>query len=143
MQSNDTAISGSLPGLQLDRENVENVQHFQAQQDHRSTGHSDGQNLAKIQATATGIETSEYEAEDVQGSEAKHEYPKNVVHAVLLGGVQIREVGQLNKCQNGLQTESAPGPAGSEDAIGQLRRHELGYWVAFQLLQIPPRNWTC
>jgi hypothetical protein len=140
MQSNDTAISGSLPGLQLDRKNVENIQHFQAQQDHRSAGHSDGQNLAEIQAAAAGIETPKYEAEDVQGSEAEHEYPKNVVHAVLLGGVQIREVGQLNECQNGLQTESTSGPAGSEDTIGQVRRHGLGDRLAFQLVQIPPRN---
>ena len=34
MLRNDTAIGSSLAGLQLDRENMENIQHLQPQQNH-------------------------------------------------------------------------------------------------------------
>jgi len=72
-------------------ENMEQGKHFPTQQNHRNHGHRDGQDLAEIKTAAAGLEPPGYQTKDVQGCEAKNQYPEDVVNIAFLAGKLTRK----------------------------------------------------
>src|SRR5580704_10572031 len=58
--------------LQLDGEDVEQIEHLQAQQDKGEKNHNDGQYLAKIEAAAPRLKTPQNQAENVERGKPKY-----------------------------------------------------------------------
>src|SRR5215813_8904973 len=81
--ANDSA-KGRLAGMELDWEDVENGEHFDAQEGYGNHGYGDCQYLPELKAAATRLKAPGHQAENVQGSEAKYQHPEDVVNVVLL-----------------------------------------------------------
>jgi len=119
MQSNHTASESLLAGLQLERENMEDVKHLKPQKRQGGKYDGDGQNLAKIQAASARVETAQYQSENVEGRKAKNQDPKHVVNIVLTPRIKIGEVRQLKE-KNGESLQPDQAPRASEgNSVGQ------------------------
>ncbi len=73
-------------GLDFYGENVEQGKHFPTQQNHRNHSHRDGQDLAEVKTAAARLEPSRHQTKDIQGCEAKNQYPQDVVDIAFLAG---------------------------------------------------------
>jgi hypothetical protein len=73
-------------GLDFYRENVEQGKHFPTQQNHRNYGHRDRQDLAEVKTAAARLEPPRHQTKDIQGCEAKNQYPQDVVDIAFLAG---------------------------------------------------------
>ena len=116
-------------GLDFYGENVEQGEHFPTQQNHRNHSHRDCQNLAEVKAAAARLEPSRHQTKDVQGCEAKNQYPQDVVDIAFLAG---KLTGKPKSKEHGrLQTnQSRPHPAmgcNPRDRSGKGRDHGLGW----------------
>jgi len=89
--ANAPALTEKLMGLDLDGKDMEDGEHFPAQEYHGNHGDSDRQNLPKLKVTAARLEAPRDQAQNIQGGEAKDQHPENVVDVVFFTGL----IGQM------------------------------------------------
>ena len=75
--------------LDLDGKDVEDGQHFPAQENHRNHGYRDRENLAKLKVAAARLQASGDQAQNIQGREAEDQHPEDVVDVLPFAGVLI------------------------------------------------------
>jgi hypothetical protein len=76
-------------GLNLDRKDMENGEHFPTQENHSGNRYGDRQNLAEVEVAAAGLKPPRDQAQNIQGREAKNQHPENVVDIPLFTGKLI------------------------------------------------------
>ena len=57
--------------VQLDREDLEEIEHLPAQKNDGDQDHHDGNGLSEIQAGALRLKTLRHQSENIEGSEAE------------------------------------------------------------------------
>ena len=75
--------------MQAERQNLEEIKHLPAEQDHGNRDRADGHHLAERHAIlAVGIDAARNQAENIDSRKAENQRPKNVVDIALFGGFE-------------------------------------------------------
>jgi hypothetical protein len=72
----------------LDRENMENIQHLPSQKENGDQNHHDGHHFAKAETPPAGFEAACGQAEDIQRGETEHDCPEDIVDVISRSSIQ-------------------------------------------------------
>jgi len=85
--------------MEAEGQNLEEIKHLPAEQNHCDCDGADGHHLAERHAVLPiGIDAARHQAENIDGGKAEYQRPENVVDVALLGSFQ-----------QGKKTEQCPG----------------------------------